>query len=116
MKLIYNQKDNYIKHIEQYCLPIIETFNDMGLIEQAQEAYNIMVKEKLNYLNNILNNGLDTGTIGKNIEKVIDIAYDEQKCNEGIEYAYHGECFYFVVKRGKKNILVDADVTLARML
>lgn len=115
MKVIYNQKENYIKHIEQYCLPIIETFKDMGLTEQAQEAYDIMVTKKINCLNDILNNGLDTGTIGKNIEKVIDIAYDEQKCNEGIEYAYHGECFYFVVKRDKKNILFDADVVLARM-
>lgn len=115
MKLIYNQKDNYIEHIKQYCLPIIETFKDMGLTEKAQNAYDDMVTKKINYLNNILNNGLDTGTISKNIEKVIDIAFDEQKCNEGIEYAYHGKCFYFVVKRGKKNILIDADVILARM-
>ena len=115
MKIIYGQKDNYTKHIEEYCLPIIETFNNMGLTEQAQEAYNDMVTTKINKLNEALSNGIDTSTITKNIEKVLDIAYDEQKCNEDIEYAYHGECFYFVVKRKKKNVLINADVTLLRM-
>lgn len=104
MKIIYNQKDNYIKHLEEYCLPIIETFKNMGLTEQAQEAYNNMVTKKVNQFNNILTNGLDTGTINKNIEQVIDVVYDEQ----------NGQNFYFVVKRGRKNILIDADVALLR--
>jgi formylmethanofuran:tetrahydromethanopterin formyltransferase len=114
MKVIYNQKDNYINHIKEYCLPIIDTLNDIGKPELADHVYNNMVAEKIRKLNDILINGVDTGGIMKNVEKVIDVAFDEGTYNEGIEYAYHGKCYYFVVKRGKKDILLDADVILAR--
>ncbi len=103
MKIIYGQKDNYIKHIKEDCKDIIDFFKKIGRPDLAEEAYKSMVQQKLEKLNNILENGLDTGLVVKCIEPVIDIAY-----------AYHGKCYYFVVKRGKKNVLIHADTALLR--
>ncbi len=114
MKIIYGQKDNYIKHIKEDCKDIIDFFKKIGRPDLAEEAYKNMVQQKLEKLNNILENGLDTGTVVKCIEPVIDIAYDAEEYNKGIEYAYHGKCYYFVVKRGKKNVLIHADTALLR--
>lgn len=115
MKLLYNQKENYIKHIEEYYMFVFELFDEVGRPEKAKEAYNTMISKRVKQFNEILNNGIDTGSIVKNIEQVADIAYDEESYNEGIEYAHHGKNYYFVVKRGKKDYLYDADLTLSRM-
>jgi len=114
MKLIYNQKENYIEHIKKEYDHLKSEFQEMYK-QDLTDKFNEIISDRINKVNYILENGIDTGGLIQNMEKVIDIAFDSEKCNEGVEYAYHGENYYFVVKRGKKNLLFDANLYLSRM-
>lgn len=115
MKLLYNQKENYIKHIKEHFEYIFEMFNDMGKPEQAEEAYNKMVTKRTKQLDEVLTNGIDTGGLVKNIEQINDITYDEESYDESVKNNYHENTFYFMIKRGNNNLLFDADLVLSRL-
>ena len=49
MKIIYGQKDNYIKHIKEDCKDIFD-FLKIGRPDLAEELYKNMVQQKLENL------------------------------------------------------------------
>lgn len=104
MKLIYNQKDNYIKYIKKEYDHLKSVFQEMYK-QDLTDKFNEIISDRINKVNYILENGIDTGGLIQNMEKVIDIALDSE----------NGENYYFVVKRGKKNLLFDANLYLSRM-
>lgn len=71
----FNQKENYLDYRKNQLLQVIKEFN----ITDYQQKLTSLLKEYNNQIDDILENGLETGILISNIEPIIDLVkYKEQ--------------------------------------
>lgn len=71
----FNQKENYLDYRKNQLLQVIKEFN----ITNYQQKLASLLQEYNNQINDILENGLETGILISNIEPITDLVkYREQ--------------------------------------